>query len=195
MGEILLITGGVRAGKSRLAGGLASDWAAESDGGVTYLATAERGDQEMAARIASHQASRPARWDLVEEPLALADAVTQVAEDCLIVDCLTLWVSNRAFPVWPTRAPTPQDVAAMQEELLGELAAATAAMQQRPGPSIVVTNEVGLGVISEDAAVRAYGDLLGAVNASIAGEANRVYLCVAGLSMELKSMGARKVGK
>lgn len=200
MSEIWLITGGVRAGKSRLAGELAGSWAAESGasvtaGRVTYLATAERGDEEMAARIAAHQASRPAEWGLVEEPLALGDGVARATEGCLIVDCLTLWVSNRAFPVWPAQAPSPQEVASMQDELLEKLAAAMAAMRQRQGPSIVVTNEVGLGVIADDAAVRAYGDLLGAVNASIAGEAERVYLCLAGLSMELKSLGARGVGK
>ena len=196
MGEIWLITGGVRAGKSRLAGELASGWAAGSGEGVTYLATAEPGDEEMTARIASHQASRPADWGLVEEPLALADAVAHAGEGCLIVDCLTLWVSNRAFPELSSEgAPSPQEVASIQDELLTELEAAKAAMRKRQAPSIVVTNEVGLGVIAEDAAVRAYGDLLGAVNASMAGAAERVYLCVAGLAMELKSMGARGVGE
>ena len=198
MGEIWLITGGVRGGKSRLAGELALVWAAESGGGVTYLATAEPGDEEMAVRIAEHQASRPDEWQLIEEPLALAEAVARASDGCLIVDCLTLWVSNRAFPGLtsggPSQPPSPDQVGSMRDALLEELGAALAEMRKREGPSIVVTNEVGWGVIPEDASVRAYGDLLGAVNTAIAGEAQHLYLCVAGQALELKGMGARPVG-
>lgn len=185
MGSIWLITGGVRSGKSRLAARLAS----ASGLAVTYIATAEAGDEEMVARIASHREERPSGWTTIEEPLDLAGAVRGVEAGCVLIDCLTVWASNRLYPEWPSEPPPADEVAAAQGALLEAVEQTIAVLAKREGRAIVVTNEVGSGIIPGDARLRAYQDALGAVNAAMAEASERVYLCVAGLSLELKGLG------
>jgi adenosylcobinamide kinase/adenosylcobinamide-phosphate guanylyltransferase len=162
----VLLTGGARSGKSALAIALAS----ASDADVVFLATGQPGDDEMAARIALHRAERPVDWTTIEEPRRLLEAIGSVdPRACLIVDCLSLWVAN-------VLASGHVDSAA---------AAAAAAAAARPGTTIVVTNEVGLGVVPATPLGREYRDVLGRVNAIWAERASAAYLVVAGRLLPL----------
>ena len=170
MGMTLLL-GGVSSGKSRTATALAAGTGRQ----VTLLATAEALDDEMVARIARHRVQRPDTWAVVEEPIALTAAIERMAaSDVLIVDCLTLWVSN-LLGVGATS----------DEEVLAQAAAAAKACASRDAPTIVVSNEVGAGIVPANALARRYRDLLGRVNASFADEADTVALMVAGRAVTL----------
>ena len=154
MGMTLLL-GGVASGKSRTATALAAGTGRR----VTLIATAEALDDEMVERIARHRAQRPATWTVVEEPLALTAAIERIAApDVLIVDCLTLWVSNLLG-----------DGATSDDEVLALAAAAAKASASRDAPTIVVSNEVGAGIVPANALARRYRDLLGRVNATLRG--------------------------
>jgi adenosylcobyric acid synthase len=170
MGMTLLL-GGVASGKSRTATALAVG----SGQQVTLIATAEALDDEMVARIARHRAQRPATWTVVEEPRALTAAIERTtAHDVLIVDCLTLWVSNLLG-----------DDATSDDEVLALAAVAAKASASRDAPAIVVSNEVGAGIVPANALARRYRDLLGRVNATFADEAGTVALMVAGRAVTL----------
>ncbi|MFZ5609102.1 MAG: bifunctional adenosylcobinamide kinase/adenosylcobinamide-phosphate guanylyltransferase [Pseudomonadota bacterium] len=166
-----LILGGVRSGKTRLAQTLA----AKSGLAVTYIATARAGDVEMAQRIAAHKAQRPAAWALVEEPLALARALAAHDEPgrCLIVDCLTLWLSNVLTSDRGRRLDTERDA------LLAALPYLTATL-------ILVGNETNMGVIPLGALSRRFCDLSGELHQALARLCDRVVLTVAGLPHALK---------
>ncbi len=169
MGLSLLI-GGARAGKSSLAARLAHKTGLP----VTFVATAEAGDEEMEQRIARHRAERPAEWTTLEEPVALGQAVDRAgADDTVIVDCLTLWVSNLIL--------AGHD----DEEVQARAEAAAAQAAGRAGHTLVVTNEVGLGVHPNSDLGRRFRDLLGRVNAIWADQAEEVLLVVAGRTMTL----------
>lgn len=168
--SVVLLIGGARAGKSEFALELASRW----NGGVTFVATAEARDEEMAERIARHRLGRPEQWKTVEEPLELGAALRSLpVDECAIVDCLTLWVANLL-----ERGDTAIDVLAEAEKVAG-LAAA-----RRP-PLVVVTNEVGLGVVPPTPLGRSYRDLLGEVNRVFAERSERAFLVVAGRGLPL----------
>ncbi len=166
-----LILGGARSGKSRYAEQLAVDSALP----VTYIATAEAADAEMAARVAHHRAQRPAAWALVEEPLALAAALQQAAADdrCLLVDCLTLWLSNL--------------LAAGDECLQREQEALLQTLPQLPGRILLVSNEVGWGIVPANALARRFRDEAGRLHQQLAARCRRVTLVVAGLPLALKN--------
>jgi adenosylcobinamide kinase/adenosylcobinamide-phosphate guanylyltransferase len=168
----ILILGGVRSGKSRLAERLARETALP----VTYLATATIGeDAEMRARVQAHRERRPPEWGLVEEPLHLAAALRQTTAPgrCVLVECLTLWLANL---LW-----------ADDERLLQqELSALHARLPELPGPVIFVGNETNQGIIPMDALARRYCDLAGELHQRIAQASERVLLCVAGLPLALK---------
>jgi adenosylcobinamide kinase/adenosylcobinamide-phosphate guanylyltransferase len=166
-----LILGGARSGKSRWAERLAEKSGRE----VVYLATAEAGDTEMTARIADHQARRPSWWQLVEEPLALAAALGAHARDdrCLLVDCLTLWLSNLLCR---------EDPAA----LVRERAALLEALPTLPGELILVSNEVGLGVVPTGELSRRFVDEAGWLHQAVAERCDRVVFAAAGLPLVLK---------
>ena len=167
---ITLLVGGARSGKSARALRLASDW----DGQVVFVATAEDRDSEMAARIARHRLERPASWRTIEAPLELVRAFDSIpAGAFVILDCLTLWVANALEAGW-----TDEDV-----ERAAVAVATIAAGRERP--TVVVTNEVGLGVVPQTALGRAYRDLLGRVNVVFAAEAEHAYLMVAGRTLVL----------
>ncbi len=168
---IELILGGARSGKSRLAERLAG----ESGLPVTYIATSQPLDGEMSARIAQHRARRPAGWALVEEPLALAAVLREHAspERCLLVDCLTLWLTNLLMLDDTTR------LAAERDALLDCLAAL-------PGRVLLVSNETGLGVVPLGELSRRYVDEAGWLHQALAERCGRVVFTVAGLPMTLK---------
>ena len=166
-----LILGGARSGKSRLAEKLATD----SSLAVTYIATSQPLDGEMNARVAHHRARRPAEWRLIEEPLALARVLreTASAERCLLVDCLTLWLTNLLM------LDNPERLAQEREALLDCLAAL-------PGEVIFVSNETGMGVVPLGELTRRYVDEAGWLHQALAERCQRVVLTVAGLPLTLK---------
>ena len=156
---LVLYVGGARSGKSRLA----LERARASAVRVVFIATGEPGDDEMRDRIERHRAERPADWTTIEEPLDVAAALARVPEDAtVILDCLSLWVANGGG---------------------GDGAIGVAA--RRPGLTLVVTNEVGLGIVPDNALARAYRDDLGRVNAAWAAAADEAYFVVAGRALRL----------
>jgi len=187
--RLILILGGARSGKSAFAEQLA----ASSGQSVAFIATATAGDDEMRARIAHHRASRPAHWHTVEEPFDLAGAVQHAAAlaDILLLDCVTLWLSNWLSQQGETSntdmaASSPLlDAAAMQE--IQNLLATLASLD--PGKTlIVITNEVGLGIVPAYPLGRLYRDTLGLVNQRLAEAAGRVYLLIAGIAVDIKRL-------
>jgi adenosyl cobinamide kinase/adenosyl cobinamide phosphate guanylyltransferase len=169
--SLLVLLGGARSGKSRLAVEMGTKWG----GRVVVVVTAEARDDEMAERIKRHRADRPADWDTLEEPLDLEAALGSVPEDALaLVDCLTLWVSN----LLEKGLEDPEI-----EELARRSAAAAAA---RAADTIVVTNEVGSGIVPANALARRFQDLLGRVNSIWAEASDRTALVVAGRVLPLR---------
>ena len=166
-----LILGGMRSGKSRLA----EQHAQASGLPVTYLATATVQDDEMRARVAHHQAQRPGHWQLVEEPLVLAAVLQRHAAEhrCVLVDCLTLWLTNLLCA--QDEARLQQEVAALLEVLPG-----------LPGQIILVSNETGMGVVPLGELTRRYCDEAGRLHQAVAQCCDRVILTVAGLPLNLK---------
>ncbi|PKM26050.1 MAG: bifunctional adenosylcobinamide kinase/adenosylcobinamide-phosphate guanylyltransferase [Gammaproteobacteria bacterium HGW-Gammaproteobacteria-13] len=166
-----LILGGARSGKSRLAERLA----AECGLAVTYIATSQPLDGEMNARIQHHRERRPAAWGLVEEPLALAKVLREQAgaDKCLLVDCLTLWLTNLLMLDNPARLSAERD--ALLDCVSG-----------LPGRILLVSNETGLGVVPLGELTRRYVDEAGWLHQALAERCERVVFTVAGLPMVLK---------
>lgn len=184
--ELILITGGARAGKSRLAERLAMQ-----DKRVLFVATAEALDDDMARRIAAHRSSRPPEWDTLEEPRRLPKAIcrkaagTNSAYDTIIVDCLTIWVSNLLLLHGGNADAEGRIVDAARKLLL--------VCKSSDARWIVVTNEVGLGIVPSSSLGRAYRDTLGRVNSLVASHADKVYLMASGLALDLKALGAQHI--
>ena len=183
-----LILGGQKSGKSRRAELFARDWLAESPTHhAVLIATAQAWDEEMRVRIKRHQADRAARvprMRTVEEPLALAEKITEHsrADTLVVVDCLTLWLTNCLLPAAhdfePNRPPARVDSS--------RVAILLEAIGAAPGPVVLVGNEIGLGVIPMGAEVRAFVDALGRLNQDVACVCQRVTLMAAGLPLSLK---------
>lgn len=178
-----LILGGARSGKSSLA----EKRAAESGFKVIYVATGEAGDGEMAARIAHHRARRPAAWQTVECPLTLATTLSDLADQrtCLLVDCLTLWLSNLLF-AGRAAAQAEAGKAIDCALLKGEIDALLTALPKLPGRVILVSNEVGWGVVPANPLARLFADEQGRLNQRIAAICDEVTLVAAGLPLTLK---------
>lgn len=167
---LLVLLGGARSGKSALAQRLAG----ATDAAVTLIATAEARDDEMAERIAAHRAERPAGWTTIEEPLDVTGALAGVPQNaCVILDCLTLWVSNLLLSEWPAKRI---------EEEAARVAAMTA---ERVGPTLVVSNEVGMGVVPAYELGREFRDIQGRVNAVFCEVADKAVLVFAGRALDL----------
>ena len=183
MGEVLFVTGGARSGKSRFAERLATQ-RAEAGAPVVYLATMEPLDEELQLRVARHRADRPASWSTVEAPLAIVEALRGIDDHaCVLLDCLSLWVSNRLMPLGDP--PAFEDVEGLEADLDAELASLLEVAAGRDGTLIVVSNEVGAGVVPETPLGRVYRDLLGRANQRVAAGAARAWLLVAGRALEL----------
>jgi adenosylcobinamide kinase/adenosylcobinamide-phosphate guanylyltransferase len=167
----MLILGGVRSGKSRYAEELARSQARP----VTLIATAEARDEEMAARIEAHRRHRDPRWRIVEEPLALAAALRRAVspESLVIVDCLTVWLSNLVCG---------KDADASRRETQALLDA----LSSLDGDCILISNEVGFGIIPANALARRFGDEAGVLHQRVAARCDRVILMVAGLPLAVK---------
>jgi adenosylcobinamide kinase/adenosylcobinamide-phosphate guanylyltransferase len=166
-----LILGGARSGKSALAERLASESARD----VVYIATAQAHDAEMAGRIAHHRARRPAHWQSVEEPLALAETLVACAQSdrCVLVDCLTLWLSNLLGD-------------ADDQRLGRECEALLDILPALPGELLFVSNEVGLGVVPMGELTRRFVDEAGRLHQAMAARCERVLFVAAGLPLPLK---------
>ncbi len=179
-----LIIGGARSGKSQLA----EQRAQESGLHVVYLATAQALDGEMERRIAHHRARRPADWGLIESPLNLAATLRlhARADTCLLVDCLTLWLTNLLF----TGAAARQADAGQAIDcplFRNETQALIDVLPQLPGRIIMVSNEVGWGVVPMAAISRLFADEQGRLNQRVAAVCDQVTLVAAGLPLALKS--------
>jgi len=172
--RITLVLGGARSGKSRHAEQMIeSALGSEGYDGATYLATAQALDDEMKARIAEHRDRRGPIWHTVEEPLDLVDALTDNADLArpILVDCLTLWLGNL------TGAGRDIDV---------ETAALATRLQDIAAPVVLVSNEVGLGIVPDNAVARVFRDQAGRLNQTVANVADRVLFVAAGLPLILK---------
>ncbi|MBN9080642.1 MAG: bifunctional adenosylcobinamide kinase/adenosylcobinamide-phosphate guanylyltransferase [Rhizobiales bacterium 62-17] len=167
--QTTLILGGARSGKSRFAQQLAESARLRK----RIIVTATAGDAEMTARIAHHRAERGADWTTIEAPLALPEAIAAAAADdvTVVVDCLTLWLANVML--------AGQDVTAQSQALTEAVAAC-------PHPLILVSNEVGFGIVPENALGRAFRDAQGRLNQAVAATAVKVVLVVAGLPLWIK---------
>jgi adenosylcobinamide kinase/adenosylcobinamide-phosphate guanylyltransferase len=175
--SLVLVLGGARSGKSRFALKLAQ----ERGERVLFVATAAPGDEEMRRRIALHRRDRPAQWRTAEVLTGAGEAVLREAGDAqvVVVDCLTLLLSN----LWGGEEE-PGEV--LEEQVLSEVEGLVRAARGLPAHVIVVSNEVGLGLVPPYPAGRAYRDLLGLANQRLAQEAGEVYFLVAGLPLRLK---------
>ena len=168
-GLVTLVLGGARSGKSRYAEWLIATYPPP----WIYIATAEARDDEMAERIAAHRARRDAGWQTMEAPHELAGALEAApAGGAVLVDCLTLWLSNLMDGPFDIEVQT----ARLQEVLAG-----------RVGPTVLVSNEVGLGIVPDNALARRFRDLQGTLNQKLAAQAPRVVMMVAGLPVAVKS--------
>jgi len=197
-----LILGGQRSGKSRRAESLAVDWlAASPHHSAVFIATAQPWDDEMRARITRHQQDRAVRLPgmrTVEEPLHVAQAITQHSQPgvMVVIDCLTLWLSNWTVPnEAPNTTPNTTLNTTLNSELIQPLAQTSyvptavllEAISAATGPLVLVSNEIGLGVIPMGLEVRAYVDALGRLNQDVAQCCQRVTLMAAGLPLSLKA--------
>lgn len=177
--ETIFVLGGARSGKSAFAQTLASASPHEK---ILFVATAEALDEEMRERIANHRAQRPAAWQTLEAPRDLPGAIAQLqqAPQLILVDCLTLWVTNELL------ANEEQ----LEARLLGQLNRLMEWAHSHDVDLILISNEVGLGIVPENMLARKFRDLLGIVNAHIAQNADRVFWMAAGLAIELKSISS-----
>ena len=174
----ILISGGVRSGKSRFAEGLAL----RLGGRVIYLATATAGDAEMAERIARHQARRPQDWMTVEEPLHPEEVIRNYSKGyTILLDCLTLFLSNLYFELQPGAAES--ELSQLVLERFTELAQAVAVSRAN---LVLVTNEVGWGIVPMDALSRRFRDEQGRLNQRVAAAADLAVAVICGLPMALK---------
>jgi adenosylcobinamide kinase/adenosylcobinamide-phosphate guanylyltransferase len=165
--HLTLVLGGARSGKSRhaeaLVEALSAPW--------TYIATAQAWDDEMIARIAEHRNRRSADWTTVDAPLELAEAIREAQGRPILVDCLTLWLTNLIL--------AERDTHDACDDLIAACAAAT-------GPVVLVSNEVGLGIVPDNALARRFRDEAGRLHQRLAGHAWRVVFMVAGIPMQVK---------
>jgi adenosylcobinamide kinase/adenosylcobinamide-phosphate guanylyltransferase len=172
MHQIIFVTGGARSGKSHFAQALAEG----REGRLLYIATGEARDEEMRARIEKHRQDRGPRWDALEEPLELGAALAAAGGYAgALLDCLTLWTSN-------LMEAAGDDEPALERRLESFLSA----LETHPGRLCVVTNEVGLGIVPENALARRFRDLAGRINQQVAARATEAYLVVSGMPIRMR---------
>jgi len=183
LSNLTLVLGGTRSGKSDFAEELAGKQGQK----VTYIATAACLDEEMERRVAKHRQSRPDHWETVEATLGVSEVLNQVIprSEAILIDCLTLLVSNLLFQeeiIQPVQA---------EKRVLAEIERLALQAKNSSCPIIIVSSEVGLGLVPENEIGRLYRDILGKANQIVAKEAQNVYLVVAGIPVELKSISVQ----
>ena len=183
MGRLVLVLGGARSGKSRFAQQLAEE---RGGSAVLFVATAQASDEEMAARIRAHRLCRPAEWRTLEAPLRAAAAIREAGAlaQVVLLDCLTLLISNILIAAG-------EDAAGAEEAIEEEIGALLALRQELPATIIVVSNEVGMGVVPPTPIGRLFRDLQGRANQRLAQQADEVYFLLAGVPLQLVPATAR----
>ena len=182
-GKLIFITGGARSGKSRFAEEIAN----KADKEVIYIATAQAGDEEMKARIQKHKDRRSVKWKTFEEPINVKILVDRfgMKEKIILIDCLTLHTSNLLL-----RKKEKIGDELWQEDVLSEIEKLAKSAFQVPAQVIIVSNEVGMGLVPDNPLGRYYRDILGRANHIIASQADEVFLMVSGIPLNIK--GQRK---
>lgn len=186
-GPLIMVTGGAKSGKSRLA----EELAAAGGGRVVYLATAVIGDEEMAVRVAAHRRRRPPGWLTVEAPLAVTEALAREGEraDTILLDSIGMWLNNLLGGLQQGRAlDEREDQDVVIENIMNLVRNLVATAWEVPARVIIVTEETGLGLVPPYPLGRLFRDLLGLANQEIASRADRVYLVMAGLPLILKDL-------
>ena len=180
MGDLIFITGGVRSGKSTFAEKLAT----EEDIPTVYLATLEPLDLEMKERIHQHQKRRPSHWKTIETKFDIAKAYQSIQNDhCILFDCLSMWVTNQLL-IYENDL-TSENIEKTYESLFLELSSIYSHTRNRSAKTIIVSNEVGGGIVPTSKLARVYRDMLGTINQSVASHANDAWLLVAGRPIKL----------
>lgn len=177
-GKLVFVTGAARSGKSFFA----EKMAAQKEGRVTYIATCVPGDQEMVERVKCHQARRPVLWETVEEALDPARVIKELDEtgNIFLLDCLTLLVSNLLLQ---------DDGENSEEQILTYIAELARVSYESAAQVIIVSNEVGAGIVPGDPLSRTYRDIIGRANQTMAAYADEAYITIAGIPLELKALG------
>ncbi len=181
MGKSILLTGGARSGKSRMAQELAK----KAGGQVLFVATAEAGDDEMASRIQAHRKLRPKDWKTLEVTTHVGSRITKNIGQAktVIIDCITLLISNVL-----QQYDEKTDAAVVEKAVAAEIKELIDCIKKTSVNFIIVTNEVGLGIIPGDRVSRLYRDLLGKANQTLAQHVDEVYFLVAGIPMAVKNI-------
>ena len=175
--SIIFVTGGARSGKSSFAYQLAKKY----KGQITYIATGHAGDEEMSKRIEKHRRERPSHWKLIEEQNDIAGALRKAkGSECIIIDCITLlitnWLLNHEKRVGK---PTPT-------RIMNELSTLLKAAKKLTSTVIIVSNEVGMGIVPENKLARLFRDICGKANQMVANAAGEVYYLVSGIPLKIK---------
>ena len=170
MSEIILILGGARSGKSNF-----TEKIAREAKKIVYIATAEALDDEMRVRIENHKRERPSSWRTIEAPNGLTEPIRQIESDVdlIIIDCLTVYISN-------------QMASFSKKKIFGDISENLDLLIKLKGKVLLVSNEVGMGIVPDNKMARDYRDILGKVNQMVAETAKEVYLMVAGIPMKVK---------
>ncbi|HIT87966.1 MAG TPA: bifunctional adenosylcobinamide kinase/adenosylcobinamide-phosphate guanylyltransferase [Candidatus Coprocola pullicola] len=180
---MILVTGGDRSGKSVFAEKLASNYET-----VLYIATAEAFDEEMKKRIQKHQNRRPSHWDTLESYQNLAESIKQKQKDydCILLDCVTLLLTNLLFLYSHTKDVEKMDFENLEKKLLQEIEEIAHICQKAKKQIIIVTVEMGLGIVPAEPLSRHFRDIMGTANQILAQKAQEVYFVVSGIPMKIK---------
>ena len=178
-GKLIFITGGARSGKSNFAEKMALSLGKS----VAYLATGQPLDKEMDYRIKKHKTKRPTEWETYEEPIEVSELVSSLGrkKEVILIDCLTLLVSNLLLRE-KNKAENPQG----EEKILLEIEKLTEISYQVPAQIIIVSNEVGMGLVPDNPLGRVYRDILGRANSIIANKADEVFMMISGIPLKIK---------
>ena len=187
MSDIILVLGGARSGKSSFAENIVTELGGKD---VIYLATAKAKDDEMTDRIAQHQADREAEWKTIEEEKAVSSILKDLAKGSVILlDCLTLLISNLLLS-----GEQSTDYSKQEELIKNEISNIIEITKKRKLDLVIVSNEVGQGVVPAYKSGRIYRDLVGRANQKVAAEADEVYITYAGIPVEIKELASKKYG-
>lgn len=186
MSKVILVLGGARSGKSTFAEKLAKKIGGSN---VTYIATAEALDQEMEERIAHHKSQRPMEWETIEAPTDIYQAIRGIENSrTVLIDCLTLYLSNRLLKEKPEGDFDLQRIVKVEEDIIEKIKIILTYAREREIDLIIVSNEVGQGLVPSYELGRVFRDISGRANQYISSKADEVYLTIAGLPLDLNEL-------